>query len=116
MRIIYKYEVKVGINYLDLPEGCRIIKFGQQGGFLPKGNSLDGLYKKLFVWVLQNPKVKTEKWRLDVVGTGQELSDTFERFRHFGTWVSDDYVWHLFAAKQKKRKQNEVENSESSRG
>lgn len=84
MRIYKNGPLEIGVPAsLLLPAGAEPIAFSAQHGHL-------------YMWARVHPAVHEEWWHYIVVGTGHDVPPGV---RHVGSWVSDDYVWHLFDAK-----------------
>jgi hypothetical protein len=69
---------------LDLPSGARVIAFSAQHG------------QSLWLWAEVDPFAPLEARAYFVVGTGHAIPES--PHRHVDSWVSDEYVWHLFEA------------------
>lgn len=81
MKIIFKYEVKLGVQVVKVPSDCTIIHFGVD----PVG--------RLCFWAEVNPALETVDYNIQVVGTGQSFP---ESSKHIASCIAGLYVWHLY--------------------
>lgn len=83
-RRVYKYgplEV-ASVAEIDVPAGAKVVAFSAQNG------------QNLYLWAEVDPQQDTEPLLYCVVGTGHALP--LGPLKHAGSWVSDEYVWHLY--------------------
>lgn len=77
---IWKFEVDVGENKLQLPQGARVIEFQSQNG-------------RLYIWALVVRNAPGEERRMWVYGTGFPIPSGCE---YIATAHAPPFVWHLF--------------------
>jgi len=88
MKAVYKYEIQItDDDYIQMPKGAKIIKFGKQGN-------------EYYVWAIVDPQANIEMRIFHIVGTGNPLNDSFwVTHKHIDSWIESDggqFVWHLF--------------------
>ena len=83
MRTIYKYDLMVGLNSVDLPLEAEVVHIGEQ-------------YGQLQMWVEQDPTRPTRGRQFNVYGTGHYIYNNNEH--HLATVVLYDFVWHVYEA------------------
>jgi hypothetical protein len=86
MKIIYKYKLGSCIpcmDYVSLPIGAQIL-------------SIDTQDKELFLWAFVDTRLPTTAIRYRIVGTGDDLGDTMDDYRHVETLQVGEWVWHMF--------------------
>ncbi len=83
MNKVFKYgPLPLGDPFvLDLPLDARLLHFSAQLG------------ERLWVWADVDPDAPKRGRHLMIVGTGHPKP---QGGTHVGSWVSDEYVWHLF--------------------
>lgn len=80
--IVFKYPCQLGTPFeLELPVGAEVVEFSAQHG------------ENLFLWAIVDLSHDVERRTFLVVGTGWAFPDGG---RYVDSWVSDDFVWHLF--------------------
>ena len=84
MKVIYKYQVEVGYNALNLPKDSVVVHFGNQDN-------------KLCVWVLLDEDNPLELYEVHIVGTGWLRVQ--EDWKFLGTVQQGSFVWHAFLVK-----------------
>lgn len=84
MAKIWKYQLTMSASPqpVNMPTGAQLLWFGFQ-------------QNEPVVWALVDPGLIGETRWLQVVGTGQEISDE-GLSGHVGTVQEGPYVWHLF--------------------
>lgn len=82
MKTIWKYELTVGKNKINLPWGSQVLTVQMQDG-------------KPYIWVLLDPKEKEYPHIFEIYGTGHTIEDSQCNI-YIGTWQDGPYVWHLF--------------------
>jgi len=91
MKRIYKYNLEVGNNLIDI-KGCeKILSVTMQGN-------------EIVLYAVVNDKAETtEKYEVLVVGTGWELEDDVLLSTFLGTvpQLNGVYMWHVFYKKVK---------------
>lgn len=86
MKTIWKYDLKNDVNFLNIPLGFETLSVISQRN-------------KVVLYCLVDPDNELDEFRFDVVGTGWELSDTFDYGNIFVGTVKtheETYVWHVF--------------------
>lgn len=81
-RKVYKYELELGRNDLELPVGAEILHLANQAGRLCLWAKVDESCDNM----IHHPIV--------VVGTGHPLPDA--ELEHLGTFDVPPFVWHAF--------------------
>lgn len=83
-RIIYKYHVSIGSNFLDLPAGSEVLTIERQ-------------YNSAVVYVVQPVEFSGRDYvNIELVGTGAQFN--FPSARYIGTVLlnNDNFVLHAF--------------------
>lgn len=88
MKKIYKYQLQLEqLQFLDLPEGYKILNFQVQNN-IPT------------IWVLIDDYVnEQESITIRLFGTGWDIPEDYEG-EYIGTAQVDDLVWHYFKDKK----------------
>jgi hypothetical protein len=86
MEIVYKYQLGIGLNRMDLPAGAQPLHVGHQGDLLQ-------------MWMRCNPIAAVSRRLFWVVGTGQQFD---RQATYIGTiqvpphGYLSEMVWHVF--------------------
>jgi len=89
MNLIYKYELEIGKNDMELPLGSHVLSVANQAG-------------ELVMWVLFNTDYPgTETREVFVVGTGNPFNNRGGLLRFIGSVSVSPYVWHVFVGQVK---------------
>lgn len=81
-RKVFKYgPLPIGESVIYMPAEARLLHFGAQHG------------EQLWVWAEVDPERAPRARYLVVAGTGFPVP---KGGTHVGSWVSDEFVWHLF--------------------
>ena len=83
---IYKYELNLGLNKIEVSKYHEVLTAQIQGG-------------KLVVWIKVDPDLPQDcTITFDVVGTGHKLADDNFTFKYLSTVqeASGILVWHIF--------------------
>ncbi len=80
MRVVYKYALQLGKNEIYMPEDSELLTFQTQDN-------------RMFIWAVVYTMLPDVVRKLNVRGTGQELSDNEQ---YIGTLQDPPFVWHLF--------------------
>jgi hypothetical protein len=85
MKTIWKYPLKKGKNYLDIPKDFKVLSVTQQA-------------EKIILHCLIDPVNLKEDVRFDVVDTGRKLNDSFMEKTFIGSVFTneDNLTWHVF--------------------
>lgn len=79
-RVIWKFQLSLSGDPIEMPEGAEIVFVGQQFG-------------DPMVWAIVDPNAKTVDRMLVVRGTGWEWSSDE---RYLGSVQIPPFVWHVF--------------------
>jgi hypothetical protein len=81
---IFKYNLDVGINRIELPEEAEITSVGYSMST-----------QQVHCWAIVDTDKPTKTRRIDVLGTGWEIDADISGF--LGTVMTrEEYVWHVF--------------------
>lgn len=95
--VIYKYTIKLkNKQTVELPLGAKVLKFGHKGD-------------DISLWAMVDSE-ESDKLPLDVIviGTGNAIEESLDRYEHVETIITGFYVWHIYAnRKQLERFKND---------
>jgi len=80
---IYKYNLKVGANEIEMPANSSVLTVQAQ-------------QNKLQLWAIVNPDAPKKKRKFMVIGTGFELPANCTDRNYISTVQDDIYVFHIF--------------------
>jgi hypothetical protein len=80
---IWKFELTVGNNKIEMPEDCCTLSVACQG-------------TQLFVWAIVVPSRQRTKRRFFVAMTGQTCNNNDLNGRFLGSAYCDGFVFHVF--------------------
>lgn len=80
MKVVYKYELNLGLTIVDIPQNCKIVDFEFQRG-------------KPYIWAEVETENTTGKICLNIYGTGHEIIKTAVYIK---TVHNNGFVWHLY--------------------
>lgn len=81
---IFKYQIKVGDQFVQMPYGSNILHVGMQG-------------TTITIWAMVEEKNSLVNRDITVVGTGWELPKEAVNWKYIGTVQTDGgFVWHVF--------------------
>ena len=86
MHVIWKYRLKLGENFVELPRDHKFLDAQLQDG-------------RLTLWALVNPNSEFIDRDVLVIGTGIEMAEesfSFWARSYFATVQSGPFVWHIF--------------------
>lgn len=84
-KTIWKFPIKMATDFaLEIPFGYKVLHVGVQHATHDAGP---------FFWAEVNPAGDTGQIHFAVVGTGHDIP---VKGKYLGTWLSDDFVWHLY--------------------
>ena len=83
--VIWKFELQVtDAQRVIMPEGAKLLSVGDQRG-------------TLCLWALCDPSAGLEDRHIEIVGTGNPISQEVGIGRRFiGTVLMEPFVWHVF--------------------
>lgn len=84
MKVIYKYPLTVGGQYVKMPLQSKLMNVGLD----PQG--------ELCIWAIVDPDQPLIEIVFGVFGTGQEISEKVDLGRYLGSVTSGQFVWHVF--------------------
>ena len=83
MKTIWKYPLELkGLQNISIPEGAEILHCAIQN---------DGI----FLWALVDPSLPLQRREIEMIGTGNEVSEDEER-KYISTIIDGALVWHIF--------------------
>lgn len=84
MKTIWKYPLQVtDLQTLEIPQGAQILSAQIQSG-------------QLTLWALVDTSNPCEKVKIEVVGTGNPIDDSFSDRKYISTVQMGPFVWHVF--------------------
>ena len=89
MKTIYKYELQVETNDVEMPKGAEIIHVAAQG-------------ERIFLWAMVDTDFLVDEMQWEtrpivVLGTGMDATGV-DAEDHIGTIHAGGFVWHVFNA------------------